>query len=249
MRGAHTGAVTHRLVFVLHRRADLSREEFQRYWSTTHAPLVAGVADVLGITRYQQVHTVTDGPAGGARPFDGVAELWFDPASTTASREEQQRAGATLLEDERRFIDLAASPIWWAEEHVVVDGPREGLRMTSALRRRAGTTREEFRRHWADVHAPLALSRPDVFGLADYVQLHTPDDAEAYPPAVVRGAPEPFDGLAEVHLAAVPPTPDPDVAAAARAEIAADTASFVDQAASATCFGRVDVIVDRAGGR
>ena len=79
------------------------------------------------------------------------------------------------------------------------DGPKEGLRMSSALRRRAGTTRDEFRRHWAEVHAPLGLAHPEVFGIGRYVQMHTPDDAESYAPALVRGAPAPFDGFAEVY--------------------------------------------------
>jgi uncharacterized protein (TIGR02118 family) len=235
--------VTSRLVFVLYRLPEMSREEFQQYWSVNHAPLVTSVADVLGITGYQQVHTLREDTTRPAPAFDGVAELWFDPSRSTASREEQRAAGALLLEDERRFIDLAASPIWLAEERVMSDGPKEGLRMTSAVRRKAGTTRDEFRRHWADVHAPLALAHPDVFGISRYVQLHAPDDAETYAPAVVRGAPEPFDGLAEVYTTKV--DPDPEVAAPLREAMAADSESFIDRAASPNTFGRVDVIIDR----
>ena len=173
--------MTQRLVFVLRRRSDLTREAFQRYWLDTHAPLVAGVAEVLGITRYQQVHTVSDDDTRAATPFDGVAELWFDAARSTGTAAEQRDAAAMLLDDERRFIDLSASPIWFATEHVVADGPADGLRMTTAVRRRAGLTRAQFRRHWADVHGPLAVSRPDVFGITRYLQMHTPDDAETFP--------------------------------------------------------------------
>jgi hypothetical protein len=59
----------------------------------------------------------------------------------------------------------------------------------------------------------------------------------------VRGAPAPFDGLAEVYTTTV--EPDADVAATVRAAVAADTDSFIDRAASPNCFGRVDVIIDR----
>ncbi|MEO5900272.1 MAG: EthD domain-containing protein, partial [Ilumatobacteraceae bacterium] len=107
----------------------------------------------------------------------------------------------------------------------------------------AGTTRDEFRRHWAEVHAPLALAHPDVFGITRYVQVHSPDDAESYPPAATRGAPAPFDGLAEVYSEKV--TPDPDAAAPIYADMAADTASFIDREHSPGCLGRVDVIIDR----
>ena len=235
--------MTQRLVFVLRRRSDLTREAFQRYWLDTHAPLVAGVAEVLGITRYQQVHTVSDDDTRAATPFDGVAELWFDAARSTGTAAEQRDAAAMLLDDERRFIDLSASPIWFATEHVVADGPADGLRMTTAVRRRAGLTRAQFRRHWADVHGPLAVSRRDVFGITRYLQMHTPDDAETFPPAVARGAPEPFDGLAEVYTTAV--DPDPAEAAELRAALAADTESIVDRDASPRAAGRVHVIVDR----
>ena len=29
------------------------------------------------------------------------------------------QAGRLLLEDERKFIDLARSPLWWGEERVI----------------------------------------------------------------------------------------------------------------------------------
>ena len=35
-------------------------------------------------------------------------------------RPQARAAAALLLEDERRFIDLAKSPIWWGEEKPIV---------------------------------------------------------------------------------------------------------------------------------
>ena len=116
-----------KLVFCWRRLPQLSREEAQRYWRETHAPLVASVAATLGIARYVQVHTLPDAesyPARVARdapePYDGVAELWFDPATATGSEDEQRAAGKKLLEDERNFIDHARSPLWVGEEHQVI---------------------------------------------------------------------------------------------------------------------------------
>jgi uncharacterized protein (TIGR02118 family) len=118
-----------KLTYCLRRRPDLTVEEFQRYWREVHAPLVAERAEVLGIRRYVQVHTVhpelndrfrarnDDSP----EPFDGVAELWFDDLAALASDDVAAvRASAELLDDERNFIDLAASPLWLAEEHPIV---------------------------------------------------------------------------------------------------------------------------------
>ena len=121
-----------KLSFVLRRKAGLTREEFQRYWREVHAPLVASHARALGIRRYVQTHTL-DAPAnaalrtsrGGPEEYDGVAELWWDSLealqAATAS-EAGIAAGRALLEDERRFIDLTQSPLWLAEENVVIDG-------------------------------------------------------------------------------------------------------------------------------
>jgi uncharacterized protein (TIGR02118 family) len=122
-----------KLVFCLRRRADLSREEFQRHWRETHAPLVRERSPALAIRRYVQVHTLPAGTSAALAAsraveedeYDGVAELWWDSAESlaaAAATPEGRRAGTELLEDERRFIDLARSPIFLAEEHVVVDG-------------------------------------------------------------------------------------------------------------------------------
>jgi uncharacterized protein (TIGR02118 family) len=119
-----------KIVFCLRRRADLSREEFQGYWRTNHAPLVQSHADALGIRRYVQVHSIDDkisAAISGARhspePFDGVAELWLDSLDAliaAGSTDAGRTAAAALLEDERRFIDLERSPLFLAEENVVV---------------------------------------------------------------------------------------------------------------------------------
>ena len=117
------------LIFCLRRLPHLSREEFQRYWRETHAPLVRKHAAVLGIQRYVQAHTIdppgTQGIAaarGAPDPYDGVAELWFDleQLRSLAQREAAAEAGRALLEDERRFIDLANSPIFITEDNVVI---------------------------------------------------------------------------------------------------------------------------------
>jgi uncharacterized protein (TIGR02118 family) len=120
-----------KLVYTLCRRADLTPEEFQRYWREQHAPLVVRHAETLRIRRYLQVHAVDSEldeavarPRGSEpRHFDGVAELWWDsledllaPFSTPAG----QLAGRELLEDERRFIDLERSPLRFGVEHPVI---------------------------------------------------------------------------------------------------------------------------------
>jgi len=118
-----------KLTFCLHRLPDLTREAFQRYWRESHAPLVAKHREVLRIRRYVQMHAATTAlndviRAGRGAPemYDGVAELWwdsFDDLGAATQSPEGQAAGLELLEDERTFIDLARSPLFFGEERAI----------------------------------------------------------------------------------------------------------------------------------
>jgi uncharacterized protein (TIGR02118 family) len=119
-----------KLTFCLRRLPHLTRDEFQRYWRETHAPLVAARANTLGIVKYEQVHAGFDEMSAAARasreasePYDGIAEIWFE--SEEAMRANGQNPGVAeaareLLEDERNFIDLANSPLWYNTVHTIV---------------------------------------------------------------------------------------------------------------------------------
>lgn len=119
-----------KLTFCLKRLPGLSREEFQTYWREKHAPLVAKHAKTLGIARYVQTHALThdfnavmQGSREAPDMYDGIAELWFESWEALFKAGENPgnaEAGAALLEDERKFIDLSRSPLWFNEEHVIV---------------------------------------------------------------------------------------------------------------------------------
>jgi uncharacterized protein (TIGR02118 family) len=120
-----------KLVFCLRRRPGMTLAEFQDYWLNSHAPLVRSHAETLRIRRYVQTHTLDD-PAmqqamararGAPQHYDGVAELWWDSRKDLAAgvaTPEGRAASLELLEDERKFIDHANSPLWVAEEHEIV---------------------------------------------------------------------------------------------------------------------------------
>ena len=114
-----------KLTYALVRLPSLSRADFQKYWFETHAPLVASERGALRIRRYVQLHSLPadvsesirqsrHGPEG----FDGVAQLWWDSFEDMATSDPAAaaEAGRLLLEDERKFIDLEKSPLWWGEE-------------------------------------------------------------------------------------------------------------------------------------
>jgi uncharacterized protein (TIGR02118 family) len=119
-----------KLVFCVVRRADMSVDEFHRYWQEQHGPLVRSVASALGIRRYVQDHTLSGAVGdmltasrGAPGPFDGIAELWFDSDEAlvaASSTPEGLAAGKILLEDERRFIDHDRSPLFLVSEVTIV---------------------------------------------------------------------------------------------------------------------------------
>ena len=66
-----------KLLAVLHKRPDMSREEFVRYWREVHAPMAQRMD---GIRRYV-IDPTLEAFAMGEPSFDGVAELWFGDAA------------------------------------------------------------------------------------------------------------------------------------------------------------------------
>jgi hypothetical protein len=53
--------------------------------------------------------------------YDGLAELWWESAETLQAAfisPQSIDAGAILVEDEAKFIDLAKSIIFFSEEHI-----------------------------------------------------------------------------------------------------------------------------------
>jgi uncharacterized protein (TIGR02118 family) len=117
-----------KLTFCLHRLPHLTREAFQKYWFENHAPLVAKNREVLRIRRYVQLHATTDVLNDAIRTsrnapemYDGVAELWWDSIEDIRGPQTPERtaAGQELLEDERKFIDLPRSPLFFSVERPI----------------------------------------------------------------------------------------------------------------------------------
>ena len=119
-----------KLTFCLTRKSELTREAFQEYWLKEHGPRVRSDQKKLRIKRYVQLHSATDPLNDAIRAsrnapemYDGVAQLWWESIEELQagmSTPEGQEAGAQLLEDEKKFIDLERSPLWIGEEHEII---------------------------------------------------------------------------------------------------------------------------------
>jgi len=181
-----------RLVFALRRKQDLSRTEFQQYWREQHAPLVASFATDLNILRYVQTHTLDDPmnhaaqqARGNMEPeYDGVAELWWsteDELKTAIATQAGQAAGAALLEDEAKFIDLSQSPLWFAYEYPQINPAPETIeakvksnvvRVFFPLRHHLNMSEEDARHYWLTQHGPIVRSHAMATQTLCYRQVH-----------------------------------------------------------------------------
>jgi uncharacterized protein (TIGR02118 family) len=150
------------------RKPGMAVEAFQAHWSTTHAGLVA---QLPGLRRYVQNHTLMAAYAKGEPAFDAVAESWFDSTQAMKALVGTPHYDAVLA-DERNFIDGATMRSIITDEVVVKEQPAAAgaVKSVTLVTHRAGMPIEAFFRYWRDVHGPLCAG---VAAMRRYVQSHT----------------------------------------------------------------------------
>ena len=256
-----------RLEFVLRRKPGMSRADFQSYWRNVHGPLVAKHSTTLNIHRYIQLHTLDDPlndalavARGGMEPaYDGVAELWWETpeALPGAGNAAAQAALLELLDDEKNFIDLPNSPMWFAYEYPQVNpseyviahehGPL--VKLFFCLRHLAHQSLAEGQLYWRTNHGPLIRSVAPGFRMQRYLQVHYCEDVPGVKAmSDARGiTTPPYSGHAEAWFSRADLMTMADVPEAKRAmEIAvADESKFIDFKRSAMWLGKEHVFIDR----
>jgi uncharacterized protein (TIGR02118 family) len=72
------------------------------------------------------------------------------------------------------------------------------IKLSYSLRRLPSLSRSEFQLYWRETHAPLVQQHAAALRIRRYVQLHCSDDAGDDSLRASRGAPEGYDGVAEL---------------------------------------------------
>lgn len=72
------------------------------------------------------------------------------------------------------------------------------VKLVFCLVRKDGLSREEFQRYWREEHAELVKRHAETLGIRRYVQAHTTDTPFNQLVRDLRGAPEDYDGVAEL---------------------------------------------------
>jgi len=110
-----------KVIAMLRKRADISREDFIRYYNENHAPLILSL--LPGIVEYRRNFTVFDGAYvnEGAAPFDFdvLTEIRFqnraayDAAMAVAA---DPTVAQRIADDEENFLDRSGTRMFLVEE-------------------------------------------------------------------------------------------------------------------------------------
>ncbi|MFT4563128.1 MAG: hypothetical protein ACI9BW_002882 [Gammaproteobacteria bacterium] len=157
-----------KVISIFKRKAGLSVEDFQKYWSNEHAEIVCRMPEVH---RYVQSHTRLSGYRNRVPAWDGVAELWFENSDALRSLSKRSELKTTQA-DHEKFMDTSSYMEFIAEDVVIKDGaiPSDGVKNIELVKRKPGMDPGAFHQYWIDVHGPLGGSIPQVLR---YVQSHT----------------------------------------------------------------------------
>lgn len=107
------------------RKPGLTPEQFSSHWREVHGPLIAGNPEFSKyIIRYLQHHlTPSSGWANvGALDYDGFSESWFESLEKRKEMHSLPGFQQTIIEDERKFIDMDATRILMFDRQVVQVG-------------------------------------------------------------------------------------------------------------------------------
>lgn len=184
-----------KLVFLCRRRPDITHERYAELLLGGHVPIALRHHPAM---RKYVVNIVERAQLPGSPELDSIGELSFATLADYRERLYDSEEGRRIVgEDVARFMGGVHS--YECTEHVQKDvtGPptvgrrSASVKMVSAVKRRPGTSHDEFVEHWLGRHVPLALEHH--VGLVKYVTNVV--DARLAPEG------EDFDGIAELHFA------------------------------------------------
>jgi uncharacterized protein (TIGR02118 family) len=107
-----------KVIFVLHRRQGLSREQMVEHWSgQQHTSIVTAIP---GLTHWVQNRVIS----APTEPIcDGVGELWFE-SDEAMQQGLQSPQMAAAVEDAKRFLDMERTGLLIVEETPIAERSR-----------------------------------------------------------------------------------------------------------------------------
>ena len=183
-----------KMIFFCNRKAAITHNQYASMVLDDHVPLALRHHPTM--RRY--VVNIVDHTPQGETEYDSVAELSFDTIEDYRRHLYDTPEGEEIIgRDVARFMGGAAAYVTTEHVHKELDRPaplgarHDIVKMICPIRRREGTSHEEFVDHWLERHRPLALRHHP--GLLRYVANVVDDYATPSAP--------PLDGIGELYFA------------------------------------------------
>ena len=191
----------HKLIRLVKRKAGLTPAQFKEHWLGPHAKLQQAAIATNPSRRVAANIATGESFGGGAPPFDGMIEAWFDTLDDAHKAMASTPAMLAVRADVPNFIDLAASPAHMlTEEFVMTQKPGAAtkpggqLKIIRTVYRRKDLTLAQFKDYWLNNHAKLE----------DRVNRESPVTKIVATFAVPEPGKEPdFDGMVELYFNSV----------------------------------------------
>ena len=157
------------------------------------------------------------------------------------------------LEDEKTFIDLENSPIWFAYEYpqinpapeTIIASPKSNIvRVFFPLRHKDSISEDDARHYWLTHHGPIVRSHAQASGTLCYRQVHRARSPMDENLQAARGTKaKPYLGHAEAWLDRGQIATDES--RLANAAFIEDEHNFIDMNHSTIFFGKEHSIIDK----
>ena len=197
-----------KMMFMIRRREEATRDEMIAHWYKNHMPGVlqaqqeAEAAGRKPARKYLVTLFNTEQGEHLARPtYDGMAQLWFDRPL--------RKPNGPMFTEPRDTFDQKVEPFvpWATTEYVLIDGAEDlpvvpltlnepfpttrnvAYKVTFLVKAQAGIDWDDFFGVWLNDHAPNVVETMHQVGGVRYVISHSidPDD-------------EPYAGMAELYF-------------------------------------------------
>jgi len=113
-QGQEEGGTVVKVVVLLPRRSDMSREDFERYLRETHVPLLVRLPGLRRLV----LNWVLPDPNGPAPAYDAVGEDWFDDGQALNAAFASPE-GKAVADDTPNFLDMSRFALMVTEEEEI----------------------------------------------------------------------------------------------------------------------------------
>lgn len=149
----------------------MTEQEFQDYWINVHA--VKYASKIPQIKQYSVSARLPFGDESKEPLWSGLADIWLENDADQIASLMSPELIDGARKDEPNWAAFWRTVVVDTEARIFKDGGgleavKDGVKLVALIKRKPGMTVEAFRRHAAEVHAPMDLALPGIRRLGYY---------------------------------------------------------------------------------